>query len=64
MIPGIHSDLEKRYKNKAALAAHGSTPAFKTFYATIQKEDLVSAPTQLKFVKEVGGFGLRRSSKL
>jgi hypothetical protein len=40
----------------AAIQAHGSTPEFKGFYKTVHDEDLVSAPTQLKFMKSEAGF--------
>jgi hypothetical protein len=43
----------------AAVKAHGSTKEFKAFYKTIQDEDLVTGPTQLKWLKEVSGFASR-----
>jgi quinol monooxygenase YgiN len=51
--------IPHRYKDKAALAAHGSSEGIKNFQKTIKGEDLLEAPLQLKFVKTVGGFSSR-----
>ena len=40
-----------RYKNKAALGAHGKSSAFKAFQKALADEDLVGGPLQLKIVK-------------
>jgi hypothetical protein len=48
-----------RYKDKAAMGAHGSTKEFKAFQKKLKDEDLVGGPMQLKLVKNVGGFSSR-----
>jgi quinol monooxygenase YgiN len=45
-----------RYEDSDAQKAHEATDEFKRFYRTVQAEDLVTGPTQLKFLKVIGGF--------
>ncbi|THV55181.1 hypothetical protein BGAL_0012g00190 [Botrytis galanthina] len=47
------------YKDKAAIAAHGSSGEFKTFGKKLKDEDLIAKPMELKFLKHVGGFSSR-----
>lgn len=53
------TDFQFRYKSKAAMGVHGSSKEFKAFQKKMAEEDLVGAPMQLKFVKDVGGFASR-----
>jgi hypothetical protein len=41
------------------MGVHGSSKEFKAFQKKMAEEDLVGAPMQLKFVKDVGGFTSR-----
>lgn len=45
-----------RYEDSDAQKAHEATDEFKRFYKTVQEEDLVTGPTQLKFLEVIGGF--------
>ncbi|KAG9237286.1 hypothetical protein BJ875DRAFT_168870 [Amylocarpus encephaloides] len=47
------------YKDKAALDLHGSSDAFKVFAKTMQDEELLGAPMQLKVAQPAGGFASR-----
>ncbi|TGO52421.1 hypothetical protein BOTNAR_0324g00050 [Botryotinia narcissicola] len=47
------------YKDKAAIAAHGSSEEFKAFGKKLKDEDLIAKPMELKFLKHVGGFSSR-----
>jgi hypothetical protein len=44
-----------RYKDSAAIAAHGKTEYFKTMGRTMKKEDLLAEPMRILVTKEVGG---------
>ena len=55
----MHKSRETNFlsdKDKAALGAHSSSKEFKAFQKRMSQEELIGAPTQLKFVKSVGGF--------
>jgi hypothetical protein len=41
------------------MGVHGASKEFKAFQKKMAEEDLVGAPTQLKIVKDVGGFSSR-----
>ncbi len=47
------------YESMAAMKAHGSTDQFKALGKKMKEEDLVAGPTNLKFIKAVGGFASR-----
>jgi quinol monooxygenase YgiN len=46
---------DDRYKDSAAIAAHGKTEYFKTMGRTMKKEDLLAEPMRILVTKEVGG---------
>lgn len=41
------------------MGIHASSKEFKAAQKKMKEEDLVTGPTQLKFVKDVGGFSSR-----
>ncbi|KAF7921192.1 uncharacterized protein EAE98_008618 [Botrytis deweyae] len=47
------------YKDKAAIAAHGSSEEFKALGKMLKDEDLIAKPMELKFLQHVGGFSSR-----
>ncbi|KAB8299797.1 hypothetical protein EYC80_000049 [Monilinia laxa] len=51
--------MMESYKDKAAIAAHGSSEQFKAFGKKLKDEGLIAKPMQLKFLKNVGGFSSR-----
>ncbi|KIW04900.1 hypothetical protein, variant [Verruconis gallopava] len=48
----------ERYKDKASLGAHGSSPEFKAFQKTLAKEGLL-AEFKVYYTKGFGGFASR-----
>ncbi|KAF7907721.1 uncharacterized protein EAF01_005307 [Botrytis porri] len=49
----------ERGKDKAAIAAHGSSEEFKALGKKLKDEDLIAKPMELKVLKHVGGFSSR-----
>jgi quinol monooxygenase YgiN len=45
-----------RYKDQASLQTHGTSKDFKEMGRAFKKEDLLAAPMQVIFTKEVGGY--------
>jgi quinol monooxygenase YgiN len=45
-----------RYKDQASLQTHGTSKDFKEMGRAFKKEDLLAAPMQVLFTKEVGGY--------
>jgi quinol monooxygenase YgiN len=51
--------VASRYKDKAALAAHGKTEYFQAFSKKLAADKLVAAPLQIKMVKPFAGYSSR-----
>jgi quinol monooxygenase YgiN len=51
--------VTSRYKDKAALAAHGKTEYFQVFSKRLAADKLVAAPLQIKMVKPFAGYSSR-----
>jgi quinol monooxygenase YgiN len=48
--------MRHRYKDKAAIDAHGKTDYFKNMGKAMKKEDLLAGPMKVMITKEVGGY--------
>jgi len=51
--------MRYRYKNKEALAGHGTSKPFQAFSKKLVAEGLVGGPPLMKKVKPAGGFSSR-----
>jgi quinol monooxygenase YgiN len=51
--------LWNRYKDKAALVAHGKTGYFQAFSKRLAADNLVAAPLQVKMIKPFAGYSSR-----
>jgi len=49
----------EKYKDEAALKAHGKFPEFRESNKTMKKENLLTGPTQIYILKSAGGFASR-----
>jgi len=49
----------EKYKDSAALKAHGKIPEFKEMNRTLKKEGILSGPTQIFAAKSAAGFASR-----
>jgi quinol monooxygenase YgiN len=58
-VHDVLSGRVSRYKDKAALAAHGKTEYFQAFSKRLAADKLVAAPLQMKMVKPIAGYSSR-----
>lgn len=56
ILDWLIDSLSSRYKDTAALKAHGSSEKFQALQKKMADEGLMRAPMMLKMVAEKGGF--------